>query len=79
MQYADELIITPAGMKYPSTTVPPSRDEKKDFDFGTPETKAWKDVWSAGQGVGAIEDVPSVTELCRRMIEELGLSLEETA
>lgn len=29
--------------------------------------KAWRDVWSAGQGVGAIEDVPSVAELVGRL------------
>lgn len=56
-------------------TVPASGAEKKDFDFGTRETKAWKDVWSAGQGVGAIADVPSASELCGRMIEEYRVAL----
>ncbi len=29
--------------------------------------KAWKDIWSAGQGVGAIDDIPTVAELVSRM------------
>ncbi len=34
------------------------------------EAKAWKDIWSAGQGVGAITDVPSVAELAARLKAE---------
>ena len=34
------------------------------------EAKAWKDVWSAGQGVGGVHDVPSAAELCQRLIAE---------
>ncbi len=34
------------------------------------EAKAWKDVWSAGQGVGNIHDIPVAAELCRRLIAE---------
>ncbi|HAN30245.1 MAG TPA: hypothetical protein DCQ06_01485 [Myxococcales bacterium] len=30
------------------------------------ESKAWKDIWSAGQGVGTIDDVPTVAELVSR-------------
>lgn len=40
--------------------------------FASPDSKpkAWKDVWSAGQGIGAIHDVPSVAELVARMRRE---------
>lgn len=31
------------------------------------EAKAWKTVWSAGQGVGGIDDLPSVDELLARL------------
>jgi len=31
------------------------------------ETKVWKDIWSAGHGVGGISDVPAVGELCVRL------------
>ena len=32
--------------------------------------KAWKEVWSAGQGIGSIRDVPGVAELVERMRRE---------
>lgn len=34
------------------------------------EAKAWKTVWSAGQGVGAIGDLPTVAELVARLDSE---------
>jgi len=34
------------------------------------EAKVWKDIWSAGQGVGSIADVPSATDLCERLKDE---------
>jgi nitronate monooxygenase len=34
------------------------------------EAKAWRDVWSAGQGVGDIRDIPPAAELCRRLVAE---------
>ncbi|PZU90543.1 MAG: nitronate monooxygenase [Chelatococcus sp.] len=34
------------------------------------EAKAWKTVWSAGQGVGSIGDVPTTAELCARLVRE---------
>ena len=34
------------------------------------EAKAWRDVWSAGHGVGDIHDSPTAAELCRRLIAE---------
>lgn len=34
------------------------------------EAMAWRDIWSAGQGVGLIEDVPTVGELARRLKAE---------
>jgi nitronate monooxygenase len=34
------------------------------------EAKAWKAIWSAGQGVGAIRDLPGTAELCARLKAE---------
>lgn len=34
------------------------------------EAKAWRDVWSAGQGVATIHDTPTVRALCDRLAEE---------
>lgn len=30
----------------------------------------WRDIWSAGQGVGSIKDLPTIVELSGRLIEE---------
>jgi nitronate monooxygenase len=40
------------------------------------EKKAWKHVWSAGQGVGSIADVPTVAELCDRLKQEYAEACE---
>jgi nitronate monooxygenase len=34
------------------------------------EAKAWKNIWSAGHGVGDIHDIPSTAELCSRLAGE---------
>lgn len=46
--------------------------EKGSLAIGTDGTKAkaWKDVWSAGHGVAAVADVPSVAELIERWRDE---------
>jgi nitronate monooxygenase len=40
------------------------------FGDGSSKTKAWKDIWGAGQGVGLMDDVPSVAELVARLKTE---------
>lgn len=37
---------------------------------GNTKVKAWKDIWGAGQGVGLMEDAPSVEDIVTRMKEE---------
>ena len=37
--------------------------DKTKMNFGGDKAKAWKDIWGAGQGVGLMDDVPSVSEL----------------
>lgn len=32
--------------------------------------KRWKDIWTAGHGVGNIAEIPTAAELCRRLIAE---------
>jgi nitronate monooxygenase len=34
------------------------------------EIKVWKHIWSAGQGVGDIHDVPTTADLCARLTQE---------
>jgi nitronate monooxygenase len=43
------------------------------------EARAWKTVWSAGQGVGSIHDVPTTAELCQRLIAEYRTVIAELA
>lgn len=38
--------------------------------------KAWRDVWSAGHGVGLIDDVPSTTDLVDRLEREYRAALD---
>ncbi|MBX9762347.1 MAG: nitronate monooxygenase family protein [Pseudomonadaceae bacterium] len=42
------------------------------------EAKAWKTVWSAGQGVGAIRDLPSVEALIARLDQEYRQALSHS-
>jgi nitronate monooxygenase len=37
---------------------------------GSTHRKAWKDIWGAGQGVGAIHDIPDVATLVDRIEAE---------
>ncbi|WP_328189187.1 NAD(P)H-dependent flavin oxidoreductase [Marinobacter sp. OP 3.4] len=41
------------------------------------EAKAWKNVWSAGHGVGAISDEPATAELCQRLAREYHDALQQ--
>jgi nitronate monooxygenase len=43
---------------------------KRGTDHLPPNAKPWKTVWSAGQGIGLINDIPSVAELVRRLQSE---------
>ena len=42
------------------------------------EAKAWKTVWSAGQGVGNIRDLPSVEQLIARLDSEYRAALTQS-
>jgi len=39
-------------------------------------SKPWRDIWSAGHGVGSIEDVPGVEELVQRLKDEYLAAVE---
>lgn len=45
----------------------------------TNEHKAWRDFWSAGQGVGAVADIPPARELCARLAREYEAALGAAA
>jgi nitronate monooxygenase len=76
---AEDIAYTPAVSGVPANFLLPSlraagidpaaahRDRR--LDMGG-EAKAWRDIWSAGQGVGGIGSIPSAGELCARLKEE---------
>lgn len=41
------------------------------------EAKIWKNIWSAGHGVGNIHDIPTTAELCQRLVREYRETLNE--
>jgi nitronate monooxygenase len=50
----------------------PGADKSK-MNFGSgggTELKAWRDIWSAGQGVSGIHDVANVSAIVERMTRE---------
>ncbi len=52
------------------------------IDFGKEldtEAKAWKTIWSAGQGVASIRDAPDVATLIRQLKSEFRVAVEEQA
>jgi nitronate monooxygenase len=54
--------------------------DKSSMNFGSggnTEAKAWKDIWGSGQGIGLIEDSPSVAELVDRLSAEYNDAKEE--
>ena len=93
---AADIIHTPAVSGVPASFMRQSLEaagfdmtalqNKGDVNFGSKlkpisdEAKAWKTVWSAGQGVGEINDLPGVDQLVARLDVEyrkaLGLSAQ---
>ncbi len=80
---AADIVYTPAISGIPANFLreslvkagldPDNLPVKKEINMGEEldtESRAWKDIWSAGQGVGSIDDVPSAAELCERLKRE---------
>ena len=92
---AADIIHTPAVSGVPASFMRQSLEQagydlsrlqdKAAIDYGerlkpvSDEAKAWKTVWSAGQGVGGITDLPSVGELVARLDREYRTALQRTA
>ena len=54
--------------------------DKSAMNFGSggnTDSKAWKDIWGSGQGIGLIEDAPTVEELVDRLKSEFAEALSE--
>ncbi len=90
---AEDIVYTPAVSGVPASFMKKSLEKAGydltqlgrpgDVNYGQKlnpaddEAKAWKTVWSAGQGVGGISDVPSVSELVARLGAELDLATKQ--
>jgi nitronate monooxygenase len=44
--------------------------DKSKMSFGSGSAKAWRDIWGAGQGVGLMDDVPTVAEMVERLKQQ---------
>ncbi|MGF7160235.1 nitronate monooxygenase [Rhodoligotrophos appendicifer] len=79
---AADIIYTPAVSGVPGNFLKASLAEagftedmmmspaKLDFGTNSGEARAWKTLWSAGQGIGSIDDIPTTADLCARLIAE---------
>lgn len=92
---AADIIHTPAVSGVPASFMRQSLEaagydlarlnDKADVNYGeklkpvSDEAKAWKTVWSAGQGVGDIHDLPTIAELVERLDREYRAALQHSA
>lgn len=89
---ASDIVYTPAISGIPASFLRQSLEqagidaarlaERPDIDLHTElnsEAKAWKTIWSAGQGVAAIHDQPTVAELVSRLEQEYRATLGNAA
>ena len=54
--------------------------DKLSMDFGSGgnmDSKAWKDIWGSGQGIGSIKDSPSVQTLVDQLTSEFKEAVED--
>lgn len=56
----------------------PSSDPSK-MNFGSGRSKAWKDIWGCGQGIGAVEAVVPASDLVARLKREYAEAKERIA
>jgi len=53
----------------------PESDPSK-MNFGSTSSKAWRDIWGAGQGVGAVKEVLPTRDVVARLTREYHAALE---
>ena len=49
------------------------------MNFSSASTKAWRDIWGCGQGIGGIQAVATVAELVDRIVAEYAAARREIA
>jgi nitronate monooxygenase len=52
------------------------QSDKSKMSFGSGSAKAWRDIWGAGQGVGLMDDVPTVAAMVERLKAEYAAARE---
>ncbi|MEO8114818.1 MAG: nitronate monooxygenase, partial [Phenylobacterium sp.] len=80
---ADEIILSASLTGVPANWLkgsliaagydPGAMGPKAEIELGRPETtqaKRWRDVWSAGQGAGAVHRIETVAEIVDELAEE---------
>ncbi|WP_404476793.1 NAD(P)H-dependent flavin oxidoreductase [Novosphingobium sp. BL-52-GroH] len=76
-----DLVYTPAITGVPANWLRPSLDRKgiaidtlsapkRTYEHLPRDVRPWRDLWSAGQGIDLIDDVPDVTSLVARLRRE---------
>jgi nitronate monooxygenase len=60
-------------------TLPPADPTKMNFANSDSKVKAWRDIWSAGQGVGGVKEIVSVAELVAQLRDEYAAALKRLA
>lgn len=68
--------ITAAGLD--ADNLPVSDASKMNFG-GAGAAKAWKDIWGAGQGVGAVKEITSTAQLVQRLGDEYAAARQRLA
>lgn len=67
--------IEAAGMD--PNNLPESDPSKMSFGSGGSEkSKAWKDIWGCGQGIGAVKDIRPAEDVVKRLIDEYNTAKE---
>jgi nitronate monooxygenase len=60
--------------------LPQADPSKMNFGSGgNTEAKAWKDIWGCGQGIGVLNDIPSVADYVDRLAAEYETAKAELA
>lgn len=57
--------------------LPQADPTKMNFANSDGKVKAWRDIWSAGQGIGAVKKIVSVAEMVSRLKDEYEAALEK--
>jgi len=88
---ADDIVCTTAFTGIPNNMLRPSiaqagidpdnvpEHERSTLNFKDPHAnaKAWRDIWSAGQGIGSISCSPSAADLVRQLSDQYQTAVQE--